>query len=68
MDTVVVRTLYHVFIDGQDYYEEDEAKAWELYRKFCQEYDNVRLWTVIETDGGETEDGDCLARQGEWPW
>lgn len=62
----MLKTIFHIFTDNKDVYEKDKDKAYALYDKWCQEYDNVRLWTM-EDDGDNLIDLDCIEAQGFFP-
>ena len=62
METII----YHLFSDQRDMYIDDETEAYKLYHIWCEEYDNVRLVSMLDT-GQDIIDIDCLESKGEFP-
>ena len=60
------KIIYHIFTDGRDEYTESKKEALKIYKAWCKEYDNVRLWTM-EDDGEELTDLNWVKGQGEFP-
>lgn len=61
------KIVFHIFTDGRDEYVEDEKKAYQIYNSWCEDYDNVRLWTM-EDSGDELTDLDCIEAKGYFPY
>jgi bisphosphoglycerate-independent phosphoglycerate mutase (AlkP superfamily) len=61
------KIVFHIFTDGRDEYSIDKDKAYQIYKDWCEEYDNVRLWTM-EDDGENLIDLNCCEAKGNFPY
>lgn len=63
-------TIYHIFSDGIDYFEDSYKIAKKLYRKLIRKFGNARLYEEKwdDKDSVEPISEDCILSKGEFPW
>lgn len=63
-------TIYHIFSDGIDYFEDNFTIAKRLYRNLIKRFGKARLYEEKweDKDSVEPISEDCILSKGEFPW
>lgn len=63
-------TIFHIFSDGIDFFEDNYNTAKGIYRTLAKKFDRVRLYEEKWSDKDSLDpiSEDCILSKGDFPW